>query len=644
MFEDNIPATADRRTLYTLKRYNEAAYLLLVTAIAADTDRSDERLDELLSALWALQQADLKADLEPDEPAPGWRTILARQQRPLEIARAMLKPFRGTGVVHVCSGTDALVFVVYGYDDACRFRFEISLASEKAVESFGRFLELVDDQLAADLRRDQMQLAQLDQELTALGEALAGELSPGFVEVLGAMRHVYYMANPFGAIEQFPLGGLRIAGSWLGTSVAITRTPTPSHLRETLSANRPEASRSPLARVLSGDPTAGPSALTQLEIEAERATHVLGVLGFEAEAVPEADVATVVDLLDGGAGVVHYIGHGIANEAYEGLPLASGEVLRPSDLGRLPGFTTGFVFISACEAARVRHGMGGYQSGIASRLVERGAPGVLAFTHPVLESRAGGVSLAFYAAARRLPFGEAVRAAQEELSAGEPVYAWLSLAAYGDPDLVVTALAGEEAVPLSAARARTWDSAYRSYAALRTDRSLAEARDALPSAPAGLRGPADELLDVLGDTPAIFRERLDLLEEELLDVADGPSPAELLTLRAVIGLGRAHLVGLDVFPLAFPEPGEATRDLFHELILLAEIGGALFDTRLNGLAHALLGRLLVWDQGALAPASEPIAQALEKLEEAAQVSPFLARIREETVGIVRQFGGAPPPR
>jgi ferric-dicitrate binding protein FerR (iron transport regulator) len=80
--------------------------------------------------------------------------------------------------------------------------------------------------------------------------------------------------------------------------------------------------------------------------------------------------------------------------------------------------------------------------------------------------------------------------------------------------------------------------------------------------------------------------------------------------------------------------------LFRDLVLVAQIGATLFDTRLNGLAHALVGRILAWSDGNLTHAGVPLSQAAEKLLEAAPHSPFLARIREESVGILRQFGGA----
>jgi hypothetical protein len=441
-FEDNLPDTADPVTLHTLKRFNEPALTLLVAVLAASSDRSDDRLEELLSALWALQRSELRADLERETPDDGsWAALHARQSSRLEITRAMLEPFPATRVVHVCSATDELVFVAYGYDGG-ELRLETSVLADGNEQIVGRFLELMSEQLAADLRRDEAQLAQIDDELAACGDALCSSLAPGLVELLRSGDHVYYMPHPYGALDLFPLGGLRFDGEWLAASTTITRTPTPNHLRENLTPTRPVPAANAIARVVTGDPEAGPAALRLLRAEADRAVHILGVLGFEPAAVEDATAQDLVGLLDGGAGALHYLGHGVASDVYEGLPLHSGDVLRPVHLDALPGFTTGFVFICACEAGGVRHGAGGYQTGVASRIVERGAPGVLAFTHPIVEERASRVVREFYPRALELPFGQAVRETQRRLAPAVPAYAWLSLAAFGDPDLTLPGLAG----------------------------------------------------------------------------------------------------------------------------------------------------------------------------------------------------------
>jgi hypothetical protein len=638
LFEKSLPDTADPATLYMLKQFNEPALTLLVAVIADCDDRSDDRLEELLSALWALQRPELKADLERDTPEEaGWAALFARQSSRLEITKAMMEPFPETRVVHLCAATDELVFVAYGYDDA-QFRLETSVLGESGARSLTRFLELLDEQLAADLRRDESQLTAIGEELAACGDALGAGLSPALADLLGSAAHLYYMPHAYGSVDLFPLGGLRLEGKWLAEMPTISRSPTPNHLRETLSPTRPAPGVNRVARVVKGDPEAGPTALRQLEAEAGRAVHILGVLGFDAAPAEDPNASELVRLLDGGAGIVHYVGHGLASDVYEGLPLHSGDVLRPVHLDALPGFTTGFVFLCACDAAAVRYGAGGYQTGIASRLVERGAPAVVAFTQPMLEERAGAVVRELYPQAAKGPLGAAVREAQRGLAGRVPAYAWLSVAAYGDPEVTLPGIAGQGEIGTSSAQARTWHSAFRTYAVLRTDEARSEALDVLDQAPEQLRRLARELIETaFSEPPASAAERLAELDSAALACA--PPGAGPLSLHAAVVLERAHGVGMDEAPIRFPEPGDETRELYGELVLLAQIGASLFDTRLNGLAHALLGRLLAWDQGNIQHAAVPLREARDKLREAAPLSPFVTRIHQETEGIIRQFGG-----
>ncbi|MGR7026620.1 CHAT domain-containing protein [Geodermatophilus sp. URMC 62] len=631
MFEDHIPDSADRRTLYTIKRFLEPALSLMITVLAASEDRSDERINDFLSVLWALQRPEQTAGLDRELPeGRGWDRLLAARSRPLEITRSMLEPFATSRVVHLCSATDEVVLVVYGFLDGA-FSFEAVPLGEAGAADIERFLTLMDEQLAADLRRDSRQLRQIDAELAGIGEHLGKRLTVGARALLRSAEVLYYMPHPYGAVDRFPLGALRLDGRWLASTTSILRTPGPNHLRELLSATRPPLPGSRAARVVTGDPDAGPSSLKLLHAESARAAHILTVLGFDAAVETEAGADDVVDLLDGAAGIVHYVGHGLASEVYEGLPLTSGEVLRPYHLDRLPGFTTGFVFLCACDGASVRHGPGGYQTGMASRLAERGAPGLLAFNHAVPEERASQAVRCVYPRLRLLPFGEAVRGAQESMSHEMPAYTWLSLSAFGDPELQLASLTQSGAKSPSSAKARTWHAALRSYAVLRTDEALREAEAAVPDAPLPVRLIVRELLYSAYRAPGgLTAERLIRLDSDGLDQQDHVTADGLLSLHAVIVLQRAHACGLDTQAIGIPSSRAEILDLYSQLVDVTLIGSALFDTRLNGLAHALLGRLRVRALGEVRSAERSLEEALEKLLEAVPASPFLARIHQET--------------
>jgi hypothetical protein len=319
--------------------------------------------------------------------------------------------------------------------------------------------------------------------------------------------------------------------------------------------------------------------------------------------------------------------------------LTSNDMFRALDLDYLTGFKTPFVFLCACEAARIRHGAGGYQIGLASKLVERGAPAVVAFSMPIPETRAFEIVRIFYRQAFRRPFGVAVRDSQKELIQQLPAYAWLALSAYGDPNLRLPAMVNNEHVPMSADRAHTWHSHLRSYAVLRTEPARQLMWNELSSVPTQLRSLVREFLASAFLDPSCSSDGvLDRLEEKSLSVLRD-SGVGLLSIRAAICLERAHRIGLDANPIRWPEPGDATRRLLYELHFVAVLGVTLFDTRLNGLGCALMGRLITWDQGNLDHSAVFLQQGIEKLKECASLSPYVRRIVDESISIVQQFGG-----
>jgi hypothetical protein len=349
-----MPRGSDPATRYTQKRLVDPGYALLITANAHSADRSDARIDETLSAVWAVLSRDMLADLEPEVSADPWEAALARQRRPLAAMKTALAPLPALGVVHLISGIDCLVWIVYGYDRQGTFRFACVPGSAAHAGRVTGFLRVMHEHVAADTSGDVLGMQGLERELERFGEAIADDLPAEWRDVLGAMERVIYLPHPFGNVDEFPLAGLRIGGRWLGETMPITRSPSVNHLRELLSPNRATMPANRAAKVMVGSLTLGDEVLASTRDATRLASAALGALGFEAVVDEAADGATLMQWLDGGAGALHYIGHGVANELMEALPLASGEHFGPLEADRLNGNRVPFVFSCACVAERVR--------------------------------------------------------------------------------------------------------------------------------------------------------------------------------------------------------------------------------------------------------------------------------------------------
>jgi hypothetical protein len=643
-FEANLPSVTgkyglDPHTFYARKKYIEdSGYLLLIAVIASMEDRSEVQLNELLGALCALSSREQLAKLRPDEVEAGWQAVLDKQKRPIAIMQNALQPLSGTSVLHLVASIGFLVWVAYGYDDDGRFHFEICIGDLTQRDLIVDFIETLRAQQVADVVDDAIRVAELNAHLEELGDRIGAALSPSFMEFLNKVKHVQFMPHPRGNLDEFPLSGVRFGGKWLADTHTITRSPTVNQLWNLLSPNRPLTFGHPRGAVVLGDPeTGGPLLRRAREHGAWVENAWKSVYQFEPQVAVSANPQLMHDWLEGDVGALHYVGHGYSNMVSEGLPLSGEEAFDIYDLDRLSGTKTPFIFICACEVSRTRHGLGGYQAGVASGLANRGAVAVLAFSLPIPESRAYTVAQRFYQEALTVPLGEAVQNTQQAMAEQVPTYAWLALTAYGDPAFRLAETVNEgERVTDTAGLALTWHSALRNHAVLRTNDSEHVAREKLAECPETFRPLANTILEgAFRETPVLSPSQLDQLEAELLLLAQS-APVEALTLRCLICLERAHQVGLDEWPSRAPDSRDASTRMLNEMEFILDTSIALIDWRMYGLGRAL-GGLLITINNAIDYARPQLEMAVDTLLECIELSPFVERIRTQAIEILKMF-------
>lgn len=640
MYEDNLPKNADVMSLYTLKKYIEQAYMLLITANSYSDDHSEERQSETLSAIWALMSRDFLARLESESNLNDWETTLEKEWDPLTATKTALEHLKGIGIVHLISGIDCLIWIVYGYDKSGHFKFESNPMSEIESEPIVEFLKTLRQQFVADKTLDPVRMNDLDKELKRLGDKIGAKLSDKWINVARNMDHLFYMPNPYGSVDEFPLAGVRINGKWLCHLCTITRTPSINHLRESLSPNRTRYGNRKAIIVL-GNPGAGDTNLKKAKRDSEiLKTNYLEIIGFDCSINSSASATDIQNCLEGDVGVLHYVGHGIANQIDEALPLANQEYFTILDIDRITGACTPFVFLCACVAGKIRHGTGGYQTGLTSKIVERGAPAALAFTLPILESRAYEIAHQFYRQSAKHNFGRAVSMTLKVVKKSLPTYAWLSLAAYGDPMFRLCRMPTQRKLRMFGDDAVTWHSALRNYCVLRNATSKKALTKKLEDIPNCLVPTVEEWLKIAFRKPKASEEdTLNRLEKEVLNASDC-SNVERLSLRAAICAERAHAAGLETLPLNIATDAQSIRKFLDNARFLTVLGHTLFDTRLNGLGCTLMGRVIAVDQNSIQnAASTYFKQGLEKLLECENESQFVKQLRRDNLRIIQHFGG-----
>jgi hypothetical protein len=650
-FEREIPRDADIRTRFTFKQHLETGYRLLLTVNACDDDRSNARLEETLSAIRAMTSPDQAADLRPDAPDDPWEITLERLRRPATSLRTALAPLRGVGVLHLAAGIDCVVCVVYGHAGDGRWVFGWDVAGDGAAQRIREITACMGQQLAADKIGDALGVQALDAQLARLGDELGRDLPLAVLSVLGELDLLIYATVPVENLDELPLAAIRIDGRWLHEMLPTTRATTFNQLHAMLGPGMPEIRTDRRAIVVLGAPDVGGKPLTGARQQGSAVQRMLSLLGFEADVAESADRAAVARWLDGGTGALHYVGHGIADEVLESLPLPAGEHFAAYDAEQFRGYHLPFVFLCACVAGRIRYGSGGHLVGLLTGLVDRGAPAGVAFTLPIPERHAYAVAAQFYRQAAAQPFAEAVASTQQALRAELPAYVWLSIAAFGDPVFALPAKASGEPIPTLRSLARTWHSAVRLHCVLRTEASAVAARQAVPSVALGLRPLVERWLDsAFGQGDADDAGWADL--EQQGAGTPGLSDIERLTARAAASAARLHASGLHRWPPELPADGEQLRDRLSDAMFLVRLGAALFDDRLNGVGLCHTARVKdIWGVSDAFSGYE-LAQGVPQLWEAESASPFVASLlagnreilaRRGFGALLHDSGAAAPP-
>ena len=405
-------------------------------------------------------------------------------------------------------------------------------------------------QLDADVVNDPFAVSEIDAQLMQLGAEIGSTWSSGMRELLGHFLPRFLHARSLRQHRRIPHRCGPVGWGMARRVVhdhAVADVQSPSR---GISPNRSPYAPNNRAVVVLGAPELAGSKLGMVEAEAAGTVDDLGVFGFEVTTSASATAGDMKGWLGGGVGVLHYVGHGVFDDLLAALPLGSGEAFTPDGLSALDGMDLPFIFLCACVAGRVRSADGGYQSGLASGLLEHGSPAVLAFLQPIPESHTYTIAREFRRQAYDKPLGAAVQETRRVGRSVLPSYAWLSLVAYGDPEFSLRSMiAGDGEVTYSGTKAGTWDSLLRRHCVWRTDTTAVALSDRLSSAPEPLAEPLRQWLPVALGRGAQHPESLLAGLEDTSLVAEGLSDAERLLVIAAVEADRLQIAGYDTLPL-----------------------------------------------------------------------------------------------
>lgn len=409
----------------------EQARRMLLSAIAVSGDVADA--EEAMSLLEVLRN-----DRPVLRGGASWPDpVVSRLCGPLGIVAARLAKLPDTVILVHEAGMNGPVFLILG--GGARSAPRLVGATRETEAALSRLAE------AAQAERERLIATEVPLQsdaspgLAEAAEAAWAEFPASVRDAIDGASTILYMPSALGSPARAHLELLKAGDEWLGTTRVIVRCPSLVYLTAMVAPNRVAWPPPESAWVIEALPSEELGALSAATADAETAVRGATVLGLMGERRQISNADDAVDVLTSGR-LVHYVGHGLASDVGEVLPLSPQLGLSPAALDQGGRSPAPFVFFSACSLAYTRHLAGGRQRGWALAMLDRGAPAVLGSLFAVPDELCPMMTESFYRGAWKSPVGEGLRRARAELhAAGINPAAWSTFVLLGDPNAVISA-------------------------------------------------------------------------------------------------------------------------------------------------------------------------------------------------------------
>jgi hypothetical protein len=422
--ERNLPSSG-RRAVF--KEALLPQYRLLLNALSRP-EATVSRVDDYLRVLGAIREPEVLANLADasTNAAPSLDRVLTS---PLRVLASRLTRLERTIVLTIEPGVDILtVCSIRSGPEPLEQRLILTKASPEFVKAAIELVSRQRDDIER-IRNNEPLDEVLFEGLKASGAAAWDTLPEALRISLEQAATIFYLTSAYGQMSELPIELLWTGNEWLGTARTISRFPSLGNLMETLSPNRIPAKLEASALIVRADPD-----LSYGDQEASGVAEKLGALEVTVKEERRPQVRKLRRALNEGLRAFHFVGHGVAGSLGEAMPIGAKGSLAPADFSQLGGARTPFVFLNACEVGRMREGAAGGPAGFAARLVQKGAPAVVACLQEVPDRVAADIAVAFYDAAERNPVGGALTLARASMDAVPyPPSCWGAYVLFGDP-------------------------------------------------------------------------------------------------------------------------------------------------------------------------------------------------------------------
>ena len=253
-------------------------------------------------------------------------------------------------------------------------------------------------------------------------------------ERLAAASTVYFLPEPGGDLDETPLELAHDGQGYLGLRKHVLRAASWRQLAQALAPNRIDINPTGRFGVVRG---ADIPVLGKLQKADDEVAMVEALARKRFDSVThmvEPTAKAFLTALDGGLDVLHFTGHSYADEAGEYLVLRTHETVGVPELMGLRSHAAPVSVFCSCLVGLHRSTRRGLARGIASALLDSGAPAVVAAMVPLPDQVGLDFALALHFHAQTRSLSEAVKAARITLASRFHPATWGCFALFGQHD------------------------------------------------------------------------------------------------------------------------------------------------------------------------------------------------------------------
>lgn len=264
------------------------------------------------------------------------------------------------------------------------------------------------------------------------------QMPAGIQRDLAEAQIIFVAPANVGNLDEVPVELFHDGSEYLGLRKNVIRVTSLSQLHATLSENRVNVRPSGKAVVVRAADLKTLGHLRLADKEVEFCEQQLKAIGQGARILRAPSPSELLTVIRDGVDLLHYTGHGQADESGEVLILSDGQYVSARDLLHAGGAPAPISIMSSCLVGRSRQLRSGEAQGVAVALLERGARAVVAATYSLPDQVGHEFVRMLYQHWGEGSLGNAVRMARRSLAASRYHPAvWSSFIMIGHPSAAI---------------------------------------------------------------------------------------------------------------------------------------------------------------------------------------------------------------